>query len=165
MDAIRPVSTLGAVLALTASFSVARAQWTVTYLHPAGASYSQAFAATGAQQVGEQWIGIWPHAGVWSGSAASWVVLHPPGALVSHVYATSGTQQAGRADIAGVSRAGIWTGSAASWVDLHRFAPKAFVATYAHGIWRDERYIYVVGVGSNSATQRQEALMWRRRRT
>jgi hypothetical protein len=49
-------------------------------------------------------------------------------------------------------------------VDLHRSLPKSFRSSSAGGIWHDARYTYVVGSGFNTQTQRDEALMWRKRR-
>ena len=63
--------------------------------------------------------GIASHAGLWTGTAASWIDLHPAGSTSSIAYGTSGSQQVGRAIVGLVGRASLWTGSAASWIDLH----------------------------------------------
>lgn len=104
---------LGATLAAAAT---AQGAWTVTILNPVGSTISFAEGVAGAQQVG--WAGSVPHAGLWHGTAESWVSLHPAGALQSIAYATSGTHQVGYTHIAGTSRASLWTGTAASWIDL-----------------------------------------------
>ena len=61
----------------------AYAQWTVTNLAPAGATRSVANATSGGQQVGFAIVdgvgGVVPRAGLWSGTAGSWVDLHPAG--------------------------------------------------------------------------------------
>lgn len=61
------------------------------------------------------------HAGIWSGSAESWVSLNPP--LVpppdrSVGYSTDGVQQGGFVKV-DWDHAGIWSGSAETWTDLH----------------------------------------------
>lgn len=94
------------------------AQWTVTNLHPAGSNNSGLHAVAGGQQAGTAIFGSVMRAGIWSGSAASWVDLSPAGSSRSEAISTTGTQQAGYAIFGGEQRAGIWNGSAASWVDL-----------------------------------------------
>ena len=58
-------------------------------LNPAGATYSEARGASGANQVGYSTVGGVISASLWSGTAASWVNLHPAGtdlsAVVIHV--------------------------------------------------------------------------------
>ncbi len=109
--------------------SSAHAQWTVTNLHPAGAGDSRGSAVSGGQQAGAAQIGGVFHAGLWSGTAASWVDLHPAGLLRSFVYATNGTQQAGYAYVSNQPHASLWNGTAASWVDLH---PASSIQSYAY---------------------------------
>jgi len=62
------------------------AGWTVVNLHPAGATYSEAWGVSGGQQVGE----ADGHAGLWSGTAGSWVDLHA--LLPAGVYYESSAQ-------------------------------------------------------------------------
>jgi hypothetical protein len=112
------VATLSA-LASIALAPAANAQWTVTNLHPAGATFSYAYAASGGQQGGQAFVNAVTHASRWRGTAASWVDLHPAGTWSSVVIAASGGQQAGYAVVGGVFRASLWSGTAASWVDLH----------------------------------------------
>ncbi|MDP1661992.1 MAG: hypothetical protein Q8L55_08760 [Phycisphaerales bacterium] len=69
-------TTMLALIALAALAPTAHAQWTVTNLHPAGATYSSANAASGGQQAGTAALGNFYHAGWWSATAASWVDLH-----------------------------------------------------------------------------------------
>jgi len=101
--------------------TTASAQWTVVNLHPAGATYSQAYGVGGGQQVGEAGTGG-THAALWSGTAASWVDLHPAGANQSVAMGVDGGQQVGWASVPSgfsiLSRASLWSGSATSWVDL-----------------------------------------------
>jgi hypothetical protein len=121
-----------AVAALAAgAASTARAAWSVTNLHPEGASWSMALGISGSQQVGQAFIGGDFRACLWSGTAASWVDLHPAEATSSsEAWATTGSQQVGRAVI-GTWRASVWSGSAASRVDLH---PAEASGSGAHGI-------------------------------
>jgi hypothetical protein len=88
-------------------------------LHPAGAAHSYASGTNGAQQVGRARFGTSTHAGLWNGSASSWVNLHPAGAGHSYARSTTGSQQVGAAYFNNSWQAGLWSGSAASWVSLH----------------------------------------------
>jgi hypothetical protein len=105
-----------AVLALAAS--TASAQWTVTNLHPAGASESYGYAIgpapAGIQEGGYATISNSPHAALWSGAAASFVDLNPSLASNSAVYGVSAGQQAGIATVSNVQLATRWSGTAAS---------------------------------------------------
>ncbi len=88
-------------------------------LNPTGSIQSFALATSGFQQAGHASIGGCFHAGVWSGTAASWVDLNPAGAVFSYAYATSGTQQAGCAAIGGQLLAGIWSGTVrVGWISI-----------------------------------------------
>ena len=94
----------------------AHSQWTVTYLHPAGAIQSYAYGVSAVDVVGEETAsGLDYHAARWTGSAASFVDLNPAGARSSTLYGTDGVHQVGSAS----GHAGIWSGTAASFVDLH----------------------------------------------
>lgn len=123
---------------------------------------SIAWAASGAQQAGIASIGGQSHAGLWSGTASSWVDLNPVGSVQSNIFAASDSLQAGYADLGGVFRAGVWSGTAASWVDLHALLPAGFSESYARGISTDGINTYVSGWGHNSLTGRDEALLWTR---
>ncbi len=115
-------SRAAALITLIATASLAataHAQWTVTNLRPAGATYSEARAANGRQQVGYAEVGGVYRASLWSGTAASWVDLNPAGSDFSAAWAVSGGQQAGSAVIDGLTHASLWSGTAASWVSLH----------------------------------------------
>ncbi|MBE7504367.1 MAG: tandem-95 repeat protein [Verrucomicrobiales bacterium] len=87
---------------------------TATCLRPARSKQSSGGSVWGDQQVGV----ADGNAGIWSGTADSWVDLQPGGASASSANATNGRQQAGSADF-GALHAGIWSGTADSWVDLH----------------------------------------------
>lgn len=112
-----------AVVGLLVFAGSAHAQWTVTNLNPAGATASWARGGAGTQQVGGAIIGGAGHAGLWNGTAASWLDLNPAGATSSQAYASSpgAQQQVGQAFLASFPdiHAGLWSGSAASWVDLN----------------------------------------------
>jgi hypothetical protein len=103
---------------LAGAASTAHAAWTVTNLHPAQATESRAYATDGARQVGSAIIST-RRAGLWSGTAASFVDLRPGMAASSEAVGVSGDVQAGRALLSGAFRASLWSGTAASWVDLH----------------------------------------------
>jgi hypothetical protein len=106
----------------------ARAQWTVTNLHPAGAISSLATGGSGARQVGSVQLGPTVghfRAALWNSTASTWVNLHPPGTVYSLGYAADANQQVGEVYTDGLPRAGLWTGTAASWVNLHPVGPSS----------------------------------------
>lgn len=121
---------LGAAVAVGALTMTAHAQWTIVYLQPSERHQSRAFAVQGSQQVGEAVIpGLYWNAGLWTGTAESWVALGG-GANVSAAYGVYGGQQVGFTRSAlrprppypysyYPARASLWTGSAGSRVDLH----------------------------------------------
>ncbi|MCX5643749.1 MAG: hypothetical protein NTZ17_03550 [Phycisphaerae bacterium] len=120
------VYTVMAVLALLClGGSPAFAGWTVVSLHPAGAEGSCANGVSGGQQVGYAWFSGNYHAGLWSGTAASWVDLNPAGANYSKAYGVSGGQIVGWAfqstypPYEPEGRAILWNGSDGSWIDLN----------------------------------------------
>ncbi|MCC6970783.1 MAG: hypothetical protein IT434_11250, partial [Phycisphaerales bacterium] len=135
-------------------------------LNPAGATASEAHAASSSQQAGYAVVGGQWHAGLWSGTADSWVDLNPAGATYSFATAASGSQQAGYAffvgDMGGYDHAGLWSGTADSWIDLHALLPAGFLDSHAQGISTDGINIYVSGYGLNTLTHRYEALLWTR---
>jgi hypothetical protein len=136
-----------------------RRGWTCTRR---GAASSTASGVSNGQQAGSANFGGVDHAGIWSGSAASWVDLHPAGATTSAVYGVSGGRQAGFARIGGSDHASLWNGTASSWIDLHAFAPAGFSSSSAVSIWSDASVIHVAGFGYNAQTGRTEALLWTR---
>ena len=105
---------------LIASGFTAQAQWTVTVLHPEGAAFSECHAADGENQAGRAAVGGLYRAGLWRGTAASWVDLNPEHATQSWATTVSDGRQAGWAEVGGIRRASLWNGSAESWVDLHQ---------------------------------------------
>ncbi len=116
---IRLGSGVFAALSFFVVPSMAHAQWTVTVLHPAGGSESFTTGAGGSQQVGYAPISGSTRAGMWSGTAGSWVSLNPAGSTQSYARGASASQQVGSAFIGGQTRAGLWTGVSTSWVSLH----------------------------------------------
>ncbi|MHB0999293.1 MAG: PxKF domain-containing protein [Armatimonadota bacterium] len=104
-------------------------------LNPVGAEASGALGISGNCQVG--WAAFqaydeeggpiylkWDqHAGLWHGTANSWVDLHPAGAFNSFANGVSGDYQAGLVSYGtssnNVSHAALWHGTADSFVDLH----------------------------------------------
>src|SRR5215210_4207854 len=97
--------TLAAILGLLAAKPAAAHLWTVTNLHPAGASESYAGGVHAGQQVGSvSFGGGFFRASLWTGTAASWVDLNPAGATsgAGGVYAG---EQVGQAFVGGTNRA------------------------------------------------------------
>jgi uncharacterized membrane protein len=114
------------------------------------------------QQVGFASSG-YSHAGLWNGSAASWVDLHPTGAVTSEAFDTDGSIQVGFVNFTSLEsgkRASLWNGSAASWISLHDLLPTDFDYSVATGIASDGSHIYISGWGHNTTTGRAEALLW-----
>ncbi len=109
--------TIVIVLAMFGS-APALAQWTVTNLHPAGATESNVRDTRGSQLVGSARFGGVRHAILWT-SATSWIDLSPAGASSSEASAIFGGQQGGSFNMSGINRAILWSGSAASGVVLH----------------------------------------------
>jgi hypothetical protein len=122
-------------------------------------------AVSGDVQGGWARIGGNRRAGIWRGTAPSWVDLHPGGFYPeSAVTGVAGDVQAGWTGFMDVrGRAGIWRGTAASWVDLHAFlpgGPDAWIASRALGVWTDGEVVRVVGRGTRAGTRVNEALLW-----
>jgi hypothetical protein len=122
---------LAALAAVTGVLTTAaHAQWTVTNMLPTEATWtSQAASISNGQQAGWITVGSFEQAGIWSGTAQSWVNLHPASAGWSQAYGIGGGKQVGRARVGGVVHASLWSGTAASWVDLH-----------PAGAWRSDAY-------------------------
>ncbi len=93
--------------------------YSVFDLNPAGATGSDAIGTTGTQQVGQATFGSATHAGLWSGTAASWIDLNPIGAASSAPNGFTSVQQVGHARFGNATHAGLWSGTAASWIDLN----------------------------------------------
>ncbi len=112
------VAPAGFLMMLTVS--TAAAQWTVTNLHPAMATSSQAMAVSGGQQVGFVRLGDpQPKAALWNGSAASWVDLHPADAVLSLAQGVHQGVVVGHSRFGNSVQAGRWTtGTATSWSAL-----------------------------------------------
>ena len=135
---MKRLALLVGVALIAAAGSVFAGTWTVTNLGPSGSSSSTASCAWGTQQAGTAHIGDSTHAGIWSGTAGSWVDLNPSGAAGSSAGAICGTQQAGYCIIGYISggmlcgylHAAMWSGTADSWVDLH---PSCAVGSFAYG--------------------------------
>ena len=103
-------------------------------LAPAGADWmSDAIGTTGTQQVGNAEFNNVNHAGLWHGTAASWVDLNPTGAASSNLVGFSDTQQVGSATFSNATHAGRWNGTAGSWVDLNPAGATGSVANAVAG--------------------------------
>jgi hypothetical protein len=117
------------LLSLLASVRAANAQWTVTRLHPEGASNSAASGIFASGQAGETTIAGVRRAVVWNSTAQTWRDLSPAGAFDSRAAGAKGDQQVGYVQRTGETQhAAMWNGSAASWIDLH---PAAASQSYA----------------------------------
>lgn len=110
---------------------LAHAQWSASSLHPAGAQESHCLSVRHGQQVGSAMFGGQTHAGLWRGTAASWIDLHPTGATRSWATETDAGRQVGYAMIDGHYHASVWSGTGATWVDLH---PIGAINSFANGI-------------------------------
>lgn len=154
------------ILSLAAAFAgvlllpgATHAQWTVISLKAAGATDSWSFGGSATQQVGGAIFGSDGHAGLWNGTAASWIDLHPAGATSSRAQGTTSPgapqqQQVGHAFFALSQNvhAGLWSGSAASWVDLN---PAGSTESSAYGTSGTQQAGYT-RIGLN----REHAALW-----
>lgn len=95
--------------------SLASAQWQALDLHPSGRTWSRGDAMIGAKQGGS----AQNRAGVWSGSAGTWVELHPVGAFDSRCWGVSSSQEVGQVNVGGLTQASLWQGSSGTWTSLH----------------------------------------------
>jgi hypothetical protein len=111
---------------------------------PSGATYSFGYGTSGSQQVGV----ANDHAGLWNGTAASWVDLNPQWAANgSGALATSGSQQVGYAFLAYSPHAVLWSGTAGSCVDLN---PIGAYESYANSISDSQEVGWASSIGGNS---------------
>jgi len=136
---VKGILLRGAVclILLTALEMPALAGWVVADLSPAGSnSWSYASGVYGGQQAGYAWFGSSPHAGMWSGTASSWVDLNPAGATESMSYGIYAGQQVGYAIVPAGCDAGLWNGTARSWVDL---SPTGSCESEAYGIYASQQ--------------------------
>lgn len=141
---------LASLLLLASASTNLFADWTVTILTPSGQARSGASGVSGGQQVGSVHAPVTNdaymnyHAGMWSGTAGSWVELHPAGSPDSHALATSGANQVGYASGATHGQhAGMWSGTAESWVDLHP-AGSEYTTSWAYGVSGNQQVGQVV---------------------
>ncbi len=129
-------------------------------VHPSGYSQSAIYETTGTQQVGYAQLSGKNHAGLWTGTAASFVDLHPSGATESQANATIGTRQAGSAKFSSKDHAAVWSGTAASFVDLQSFMPAAYTSSTAASISTVGDRVLVAGYAFNAPLARDEAILW-----
>jgi hypothetical protein len=130
-------------------------------LHPAGSVLSWARAVHDGLIVGSSQFAS-TNALLWTGSAESYINLHPAGASQSVASGIRGGQQVGWATFNGDNHAALWSGTAASFVDLHAFLPSRFSESLARGICHVGSNTFIVGEAKDSATGRNEAVMWKR---
>lgn len=125
-----------------------------------GTGFSNAVAISDGQQVG--WIGpnSNSHAGLWTGSAGSWVDLHPSGTQSSQAHGVSAGWQAGYVTPFGDAHASVWHGTASSWIDLHTLLPSQYRSSQAEAVYVSGRDIWVVGWAANWNPYRNEAIVW-----
>lgn len=106
-----------------------------TVLNPKGASSSIAVGVSEGHPVGTSWIKGVKRAGMWSGTAASWIDLSPKGSARSEVRGAYGGNQYGCAEVSGgFESAGFWRKSPATWVNLN---PKGCTGSVAEGGFGD----------------------------
>ncbi len=120
----------GLAIAICATHSVA--QWTVTNLHPVGATESRAHGVSGTQQVGRAWLHGANRASLWKGDAETWVDLSPPGSVRSECWDVDRGRQVGSASYtSGQPHAALWLSTPGSYVDLH---PANSTLSVAYGV-------------------------------
>ena len=109
------------------------ATWTVTNLHPSGATNSVANGIRSGRIVG----GVNADTAMWTVSVPGWTTLGP-GVL----YKTDGVQQVGR----NTSTAAVWTGTPGSFVPLFPTGTPNEIGAVASGVFSSEQvgYIFVI---------------------
>ena len=110
------------VVALLSGFAAIPAwgQWVVTNLHPAGATESRGLAVRSGMQVGTANFAGLRHAGLWTGSSATWVNLTPAAVQNSTASGIYGNQQVGYIIFSGgVYHAVLWSGAPAPLLAPH----------------------------------------------
>jgi len=122
-------------------------------LHPTGLISSLINGAGDGQAVGT----ADSHAGLWIGDGV-FIDLNPSGAANSSAVAVQGGIQAGAVD----GGAALWVGAPDSYFNLGAILPPNLISSTAEDfeVLPDGSMI-VVGSGFNSASGRQEALVWR----
>lgn len=108
----------------------ARAQWSVTLMHPPESGRSEIRGVAGGRAVGYSSVAGVLHAALWT-SGNTVTDLHPAGAWYSVVNASSATHQVGEAGL-GIQRAFLWSGTPGSAVDL---TPPGSGGAVANAIW------------------------------
>lgn len=133
-------------------------------LHPAGATYSQAFGTDGASQVGYTVIHEGSRPALWRGSAASWVDLSPTADSVGMALATVAGFQVGQVYLtaAGTGGAAFWNGTPESYEDLDALLPTGWspANSWATSAWIDGDTLYVGGYGFGPTGE--AAVLWSR---
>jgi len=114
----------------------------------------------GGQQVGNVSPGLYPHASLWTGTAASWADLNPAGSTVSSAWGVAAGRQVGYARPGSYDHASLWTGTPDSWVDLHSYLTADYGPSSAYAIEVVGDDIWVVGRANNYTTGIQEAILW-----
>jgi hypothetical protein len=104
---------------VAATTPIAQAQWTVTNLHPAGATASMCNRTDGQMQVGSAEVGGITRASVWTGSSPTWRDLHPAGATSSTLLNLADGRGQGWAVVGGVQSAHVWTLASGAATNLH----------------------------------------------
>jgi hypothetical protein len=99
-------------------------------------------------------------AGLWSGTAESFIDLHPEGYTSSELYAVYDRRQVGQVNLGDYAHAAVWSGSSNSMIDLHTLLPSRFTVSSASGITSDGINFYITGTAYDSGTGRSEAVMW-----
>lgn len=140
-------------------------------LNPEGAIRSVAYAISddGTQQVGDanftdsEGLVTGFRAGLWNGTASSWVSLHPTGASQSSAQDTTGAIQVGSVTIGFDRVAAFWRGSASSWVNLNEFLP-GNLSDWEHGGAESVSTVgpvtYIAGTVRNKVRGRYESILW-----
>jgi len=133
-------------LCACASAFAQQGQWTVTNLHPAGATRSSAAAVDQSGQVGSASINGKNQAILWRGSAASFVNLTPTSGREAWALGVSDGTQVGVVVVSdGEAHAAMWKGSADGWIDLNPAGAYSSSATCASGTRQGGSWNDVVG--------------------
>lgn len=129
-------------------------------LNPSGSSESEASDTYNASQVGYAKY-FEEHAAIWYGSASLFVDLHPTSGSGSQALGVFDRYQVGFVSFASGPSAAFWNGCESTWHDLGQYVSEdGWHHTWAEDVWTDDDYIYVIGGGFNTASNRNEAILW-----
>jgi hypothetical protein len=140
---------VAAALACSSAAALARAQWTVTLMHPPGAAQSAILGFGSGQPTGYIQVGSATRAALWQELGPSVIDLDPGLGAPSLASGAGGGQQVG----ATANAASLWLGSAQTWINLAPTSAYASSAAATDGV-------HQVGWTTTAADEPRHAAIW-----